>query len=302
MGSWTDILNEISSANNDSDSVRRKYLKQLSGYTGRNTIAYYSGWLQKNPAGSEKYLSINDDDINGFMTVIHMLDTREGLDLILHTPGGGVAATEAIINYLTKKFNDIRVIVPQLAMSGGTMIACSANRIVMGKQSSLGPIDPLINGVPAHGILEDFEQASREIKADPTKIYIWNPILSKYNPGDVSECQRAIEWSKDIARRALEARMLRNETEQSAVIEKIIGELANSSNTLSHSRHLPAERCSELGLVVDKLEDDQGLQDAVLTVHHAYMCTLSLTITTACKIIENHLGLAYVRHLPIQKI
>ena len=48
------------------------------------------------------------------------------------------AAAEAIVNYLRLKFDyDIRVIVPQLAMSAGTMIACAAKEIIIGKQSSL---------------------------------------------------------------------------------------------------------------------------------------------------------------------
>lgn len=77
------------------------------------------------------------------MTCIHGMDCSKGLDLVLHTPGDSPAAAEAIVNCLRAKFgNDIRVIVPQLAMSAGTMIACSAKQIIMGKQSSLGPIDP----------------------------------------------------------------------------------------------------------------------------------------------------------------
>ena len=77
------------------------------------------------------------------MSVIHGLDKSKGLDLFLHTPGGDVGATESLIDYLHDSFGgDIRAIIPQIAMSGGTMIACSCKEIIMGKQSSLGPIDP----------------------------------------------------------------------------------------------------------------------------------------------------------------
>ena len=80
------------------------------------------------------------------MTVIHQLDRDKGLDLILHTPGGDTAATESIVDYLHNMFgNNIRAIVPQLAMSAGTMIACSCKEIIMGLQSSLGPIDPQLD-------------------------------------------------------------------------------------------------------------------------------------------------------------
>ena len=36
---------------------------------------------------------VNDADKNGFMTAVHGLDRSKGLDLLLHTPGGGTAAT-----------------------------------------------------------------------------------------------------------------------------------------------------------------------------------------------------------------
>ncbi len=40
MGSWNDILKEVNETQSQYDYVRRKYLKELSDYTGRNTIAY----------------------------------------------------------------------------------------------------------------------------------------------------------------------------------------------------------------------------------------------------------------------
>ena len=61
---------------------------------------------------------------------------------------------------------DIRVIVPQIAMSGGTMIACSSKEILMGKQSSLGPIDPQYRGVSAQGVLSEFKKAQEDVKQD----------------------------------------------------------------------------------------------------------------------------------------
>lgn len=295
MPNWKDILDELREQGSTHDIIRRKYLLKLHESTGRNVIAYYSGFLQKKIRELQGELGINDNDKNGFMTTIHKLDSSKGLDLILHTPGGEVAATESIIDYLTKKFDDIRVIVPQLAMSGGTMIACSGNKIVMGKQSSLGPIDPQFNGLPAHGILEEFKQAHDEIKKDNTKIAVWQPIIAKYHPTLIGECQKAVKWSKVIAKNALEKRMLKNNPNKKKIIDKILKELTSHSITLSHGRHLSDEKCKELGLVVESLEDNQDFQDAVLTIHHVFMHTLAAT--PAYKIIENHNGVAYIQSM-----
>ena len=70
MGSWNDILKEVNETQSQYDYVRRKYLKELSDYTGRNTVAYYSSWLNK----QGNNLDINDADMTGFMTCVHGLD------------------------------------------------------------------------------------------------------------------------------------------------------------------------------------------------------------------------------------
>ena len=180
MGYWHQILNETKEAGSAFDVIRRRYLKELYEHTGRNVIVYYSGWLQKSNIGGT---SVNDADKNGFMNVIHKLEKDQGLDLLLHTPGGDTAATESLVDYLHSIFGkDIRAVIPQLAMSAGTIISCSCKEILMGKHSSLGPIDPQFGGIPAHGIVEEFKRAHAEIKADLTKAHVWQPIIAKYNP------------------------------------------------------------------------------------------------------------------------
>jgi hypothetical protein len=290
MPNWREILDELGKAGSAHDTVRRKYLAELHTLTGRNVITYYSGWLQDATAPD---LVINDHDKNGFMAAINGLDCALGLDLILHTPGGDVAATESLVDYLHQKFQHIRVIVPQIAMSAGTMIACASNEILMGKQSSLGPIDPLYNGLPAHGVIEEFQNARQEIFADQRNIYLWQPIIAKYNPTLIGECQKSINWANQIVEQWLKARMFAGDANAATTVQTILDEIGSHALTFSHARHLSAQKCQGLGLKVSLMEADQALQDAVLTVHHAAMHTLGAT--PACKIIENHLGVAFIR-------
>ena len=230
------------------------------------------------------------------MTVVHKLDRTKGLDLILHTPGGETAATESLVDYLRAMFNtDIRAFVPQLALSAGTMIACSCKVIFMGKQSSLGPIDPHFHGTPAHGVVEEFIRAREEIKEDPSKIPIWQPILAKYSPAFIGECEKAIQWSNEMVTEWLQTGMFKNLNQESrkARIKKIVDNLTDHALSKSRARHLSFDRCKEIGLKVQRLEDDQNLQDAVLSVHHA--CIHTLGATPAFKIIENHEGRAFIQ-------
>jgi membrane-bound ClpP family serine protease len=291
MPNWSEILNELGAAGSAFDVIRRKYLANLSALTGRNLIVYYSGWLQKPEVTG---VHVNDADKNGFMAVTHKLDRSKGLDLMLHTPGGETAATESLVDYLRSMWgSNIRAIVPQLAMSAGTMIACSCKEVLMGKQSNLGPIDPQFYGIPAHGVVEEFNRAFTEIKNDPAKAAVWQPIIAKYNPTLIGECEKAIDWSNQMVYEWLLSGMLNGEKDADKTAKQIIDELANHAITKSHSRHISVDRCEELGIKVVRLESDDELQDAVLSVHHA--CIHTLSATGAYKIIENQMGIAQIQ-------
>ncbi len=310
MPNWGEVLSEINSfrnerfakanaltieANQAVDTIRRQYLGKLYEKTGRNIIAYYSGWLSKpgvSPTG------IVDEDKNGLMMAVHQLPRGRGLDLILHTPGGGIAATQSIVDYLHKMFGtDIRAIVPQIAMSAGTIIACSSEQIIMGTHSNLGPIDPQIQGRPAYGILHEFKKALKEIKVDPAAIQVWRPILSQYEPTLLTECENAIKWSNDFVTRQLKTVMFRNEprAKAAAAAAKVVRALTDFRKNGSHARHIEFEECEKMGLTVRSIERDfdSEFQDLVLTVHHCFMHTLMNTPTF--KLIENHLGATFAK-------
>jgi ATP-dependent protease ClpP protease subunit len=299
MPTFNEIVNEANATGSGSDVVRRKYIRELHNLTGRNVIVYYSGWLQKPIPELMPFLQVNDNDKNGFMATIHQLDRSLGLDLVLHTPGGEAAATESLVQYLRQMFgNDIRAIIPQLAMSAGTMIALACKEIVMGKESNLGPIDPQIGTLAAHGVIDEFQRAAQEIQGakDPkeqaAKIAVWQPIIAKYTPTMIGECQYAITWATDIVTGWLKTGMFDGDPEAEKKAKKVVNELGSHAVTKTHARHIHADRLRELGVKVAALEDDQKLQDAVLTVHHA--CTHTLMLTPAVKIIENQNSVSFI--------
>lgn len=289
MAGWDDILDEIkrSPLKNAVDEVRHQYLRRLSELTGRNTIAYYSSWLTRRVENTD----INDNDMNGFMNTVRGLDCENGLDLVLHTPGGSPMAAEAIVKYLRSKFGkNIRVIVPHMAMSAGTMIACSAKEIIMGKQSSLGPIDPQLNGIPAYSIQSEFEDAKIDLANGTQNFNYWRLLLSKYLAAYVKMAMDAIALSDTLLREWLGSCML--EDAASETIEKVCNSLNEHVDSKAHARHFDASFCKSIGLHIIDLEADQRLQDAVLSVHHCYVHTFAST--AAVKIIENQNGKAFI--------
>ena len=301
---WDSVLREISTiqiqeSESAFDKVRRKYLTQLFKHTGRNIIAYYSGFLSKpRIEGTE----INDEDKNGFMLCIHQIDCTRGLDLILHTPGGDGQATVSLVDYLRSKFDqNIRAIIPQLALSAGTMIACSCKEIIMGRQSSLGPVDPQFGVIAAANLLEEVKRARNEITLNPALAMFWNPILSKITPSFLERCERAVKESNEFINTTLAANMFKalDKIEQGSRIARVSQLLGNIEGR-AHNTHMQYDQCYASGLVVSRLEDDQKLQDLVLTLHHCYMHSLSNS--TAIKIIENHTGKRMVKGQQVQLV
>ncbi|MEN6625755.1 MAG: S49 family peptidase [Candidatus Sumerlaeia bacterium] len=296
MPNWNDVLRELQQfeINNARrlDIVRRGHLENLFRYTNRNVIVYYSGYMSK-PAVPQS--DINDEDKNGFMMAVHRMNRSLGLDLILHTPGGSIAATQSIVHYLHWMFKDnIRAIIPQQAMSAGTMMACSCKEILLAKHSNLGPIDPHLRGIPAYGIIQEFKRACREVKKDRSITPIWQAIIQQYRPSFLSQCEQAIKWSNSFVENELVDNMLQGVPDARTKAKKIVKALSNYRDNKAHERHLHFEECKKLGLKVGLIEDDPNLQDLILTVHHCFMHVLMNT--PAYKMIENHMGITLVKN------
>ena len=308
MPTWSDLLDEFKGQPNDEKSAwlaarLNNELAKISRRRGRNVIVYASGFLQ-NPVVPSFATSINREDIHGLMCAASGLDDTRGLSLILHTPGGEMTSTETMVDYLRSKFEYIEAIVPVYAMSGGTMIALNANKIVMGKQSQLGPIDaqlqlPGSGSVSASSILDQFNTAREEIAKDREAIVAWAPILQAMGPSLLSQAQKALELGEQIAAHGLAQRMFsgRPDSDEKA---KEVAEYFNSEDFhLDHGRRIGVEECANVGLMVERLEEDQSLQDEVLTAYH--LLTLGFEQSSAVKVVRNHNGQGWVKHFQIKQ-
>lgn len=274
------------------DTVRRDYLRQLWEKTGRDTILYAAGAQSKIievlPSG---IVSINNDDVQGFMSALHGLK-GESLDLFLHSSGGSLDAAEQLVNYLRAKYKHIRAIVPQQAMSAATMMACACDVIVMGKQSALGPIDPQItynfrgsvHTTGADYILREFEKALNDSKENENAAILWSARLADLPIGLLTSCERWIERSEEIVGQWLNDYMKLNK-EKSIEIANWLGKVDEHT---SHGRPIGYKLAESKGLNVELMEDDQEFQDLALSVFHSAMLTLEGT--NCVKIIENHNG------------
>jgi len=115
-----------------------------------------------------RYISIEDSE--QVLRAIRLTPDDMPIDILLHTPGGLVLASEQIAHALLRHPAKVSVLVPHYAMSGGTMIALAADDIIMDGNAVLGPVDPQIGQYPAVSILSAVKQKNINRVHDETLI------------------------------------------------------------------------------------------------------------------------------------
>lgn len=289
------------------DKIRRRYLAKLYKLTGIDTIIYASAFSPIQLPDirlPNSIISITNDDIQGFMAALHGLKGKQ-LDLILHSPGGTLEAADQIVQYLRRKYEYIRAIVPQNAMSAATMIACACDEIVMGKHSAIGPIDPQItlvteNGqftAPAQVIIMEYERAKNEVTANPNLNPIWATKFKAYPPGILDICETTLKLAKEKVTEWLEKYMLKDKMEMA---KKIAEWLADFSIHKTHARPIGIEDAKKIGLKITQLESNQQFQEIVLSLYHSTIVTFETTNCT--KLVENHKGQGRFLNIELNKI
>lgn len=305
MPSWDELLHELGTKGGDQAAAewlntRQQTLLQRIGDRrgGRNVILYGSAFLQK-PQVPAPWLQLTHEELNGFMSVLFGMDWDKGITLVLHTPGGVTNAAETIVSYLRSKFADIEVIVPTFAMSAGTMISLGTDRIVMGRQSQLGPIDPQLpfgsgRFISARAVKDQFELAKADVRQDLTQAHVWAPILQTIGPSLLQEALNALDYGERMVATWLEAGMFKNHSDPRAAANAAAAHFNDASVHKSHGRRIDRDEARSNGIVVEDLEADQDLQDDVLTAYH--LMTIMFEKSAATKMLVSSMGRRWIKN------
>lgn len=313
MPSWNELVEQFDAlAPETRDQWVKKTLDEsLEGISqrrgNRNVVVYASGFLQK-PDAAGPLIQMTHEDLNGLMSVIYGMDWNAGLTLVLHTPGGVTVAAETLVEYLRSKFSYIETIVPALAMSAGTMVALASDRIIMGRQSQLGPIDPQMpiptsgRYVSAHSIVDQFERARSEIKDNQALAHAWAPILQTLGYGMEVEARNALAYGQVTVARWLDRYMFavpgQNLPESSSDrSDKVAQHFSDADKHKSHGRRIDVNEVRDLGLVVELMEDDQELQEHVLTAYH--LVTILFQRGAYTKLMTTSAGRMWLKGIPL---
>ena len=226
------------------------------------------------------------------------LDTRDPngrLVLVLHTAGGVVEVVERIVDTIRQRYKEVVVIVPDSAMSAGTILAMAADQILMDDFGRLGPIDPQLERpdgrlVPALSYLVQLnrliEKSANGAKLTPPEL----ALIAKLDLAELHEFEQAKELSIELLKQWLVAYKFKDwkvtRTRQLEVTLEMKQERAEeialtlSDNVLwhSHGRGISRESLdARVNLRIDKLEDNAELAKAVRSYHDCLIDNLART-------------------------
>src|SRR5579884_2606177 len=214
-------------------ATRRRLIRQLERRRGSRVIALVHRQELMSLLGFPLARFINIEDSEEVLRAVQLTDADVPIDLILHTPGGLVLATEQIAHALVAHRAPVTVFVPHYAMSGGTLLALAADEIVMAPHAVLGPLDPQVGQLPAASVM----RAVAQKKADGKDVEDETLILA-----DVAE--KAIRQVHESVERIL----LRNGWEQ-ARAATVAATLTEGRWTQDYA--ITVEHARELGLPVN---------------------------------------------------
>lgn len=200
--------------------LRQILIRDIEEQTGRRLVVYFANRFEK--------AQIDQRDCSFFAELFGDVGDNP-VDLLLETSGGQTDATEALVKLLQNLTKDLRVIVANAAKSNGTLLGLAAKSIVMGAPSELGPIEPLVNGIPCSILLE--QQIAKQ-----------NFALHKMG-------EYALNQTKKIAEYLLTNGMLKDKTKQE--VKDVVEKLSSRQIYFSHGSVIDHVEAKQLGLAIE---------------------------------------------------
>ncbi|HEV2613674.1 MAG TPA: serine dehydrogenasease [Gammaproteobacteria bacterium] len=248
------------------------YGRKLQSHFGSDVVAYMGG--------------IHPIVLPHFIEFIEALNRQDKnkqkypdrLVIVLTTNGGVVEAVEKMVEITRYHYKEIFFIVPDAAMSAGTIWCMSGDKIFMDYASSLGPIDPQVSNqekklVPALGYLDkanEFIDKSRRHELAPAEYIMLKALdlatLRRYEQARDLSVSLLKQWLvrykfKDwIKHRTTKPGSFVTDAEKDARAEYIAKELSNNKYWHSHGRMIGIQTLRD----VLRLEIDDYSKDAEL--------------------------------------
>ena len=208
---------------------------------------------------------------------------RKRLAIILQTDGGYSPTAEKLVRRMRRDYNDIYFIIPTYAMSAGTILALSGDRIFMGKDSALGPIDPQVNKkigeenqwVPVVSYINKFDELVAKSRNNALSPAEYMMMEKQFNLPELEMFKQSIEYTKELLRLWLSQYKFKDWVDKNTGKPKTceektkraeeVADILNDQNVWhNHSRQIHREALTDMvKLKIDNIEDNQNLKKAI---------------------------------------
>lgn len=201
--------------------------------------------------------------------------TDNAIAVFLRTGGGSAETAERMVAVLRKHYEQIYFVVPDIAMSAGTILCMSGDKIYMDYASSLGPIDPQIPApdtgeyVPALGYLDKVMEITEKGDLAPADVV----LLKSLDLAKLALFEQARDLSTDLLKEWLVKYKFKDwthhrtnhngaevtEDEKLERAKEIADALANHKIWRSHGRNLDLVKLKSLRIEIDDYSDEEEL-------------------------------------------
>ena len=205
--------------------------------------------------------------------------SRNRLSIIVRTPGGSAETSERFVDIIRKHYQEVYFIVPDMAMSAGTIWCMSGDKIYMDYASSLGPIDPQVMAsdgsgfVPALGYLDKVEEITQKSSLSEADVV----FLKSIDLAKLGLFEQARELSIELLKNWLVKYKFKTwtthrttnpgtdvtEAEKTKRAEEIASILSDNTHWHSHGRNIDIQRLSALRLEIEDYSEDKDLTEAI---------------------------------------
>ena len=183
----------------------KKAINDIEGIRNRPLLCYLSNVVNSKITAP---ISIDGNDDLPFSEMVSLVpsDIKE-VDIMLVTPGGSAQQVAKFVDKLRPRFDGVSFLLPNIAMSAGTIFAMSGDEIIMDDRAYIGPVDPQIpdkNGrfVPAQAILtlikEIKERGEQFIKKGQNPPWTDLQILNQIDGKEIGNAISASEYSIEL--------------------------------------------------------------------------------------------------------
>jgi len=191
---------------------------------------------------------------------------KKGVDVILHSPGGDADAAyhlSIILNSVATN-KPLSFVVPRLAKSAATLLACSGNSIVMTDISELGPVDPQVATRTGRWISvttvrdalnEVFEMLeSRQKLSDKCLDALFRTLPIT----EVGQFRKLIDYVRDLLSRVLKMRMIEDKEGEKNIADEKINEICKklTEGYKYHGMPITKDEAKNIDLKIESLPND----------------------------------------------